>query len=84
MMRKSEATITGNIALMFIDIGGVRLNCAEWGSGETVVFIHGNLACGLWFDLAGPLVADQFRVIAVDWRGCGASDKPAPLSDYSN
>jgi pimeloyl-ACP methyl ester carboxylesterase len=51
---------------------------------ETVVFIHGNLACGRWFDLVGPLVADSFRVIAVDWRGCGASDKPVPLSDYSN
>ena len=69
---------------MLIDIGDVRLNYAERGSGETVVFIHGNLACGMWFDLVGPLVADHFRVIAVDWRGCGASDKPVPLSDYAN
>jgi non-heme chloroperoxidase len=69
---------------MLIDIGDIRLNYAEWGSGDTVVFVHGNLACGMWFDLVGPLVADHFRVIAVDWRGCGASDKPLPLSDYSN
>jgi non-heme chloroperoxidase len=69
---------------MLIDIGDIRLNYTEWGSRDTVVFIHGNLACGMWFDLVGPLVADHFRVIAVDWRGCGASDKPAPLSDYSN
>ena len=69
---------------MLIDIGDMRLNYAEWGSGDTVVFIHGNLACGMWFDLVGPLVADHFRVIAIDWRGCGASDKPVPLSDYSN
>ncbi len=73
------------VQAMLIDIGEVRLNYTEWGSGEdTVVFLHGNLACGVWFDLVGPLVADHFRVIAVDWRGCGASDKPAPLSDYSN
>ena len=70
--------------LMLIDIGDIRLNYAEWGSGDTVVFIHGNLACGRWFDLVGPLVADHFRVIAVDWRGCGGSDQPVPLSDYSN
>ena len=69
---------------MLIDIGNIRLNYAEWGSGDAVVFIHGNLACGLWFDLVGPLVADQFRVIAIDWRGCGGSDKPVPLSDYGN
>jgi pimeloyl-ACP methyl ester carboxylesterase len=69
---------------MLIDTGDMRLNYAEWGSGDTVVFIHGNLACGMWFDLVGPLVADHFRVIAVDWRGCGASDKPVPFSDDAN
>ena len=36
------------------------------------------------FDLVGLLVADHFRIIAVDWRGCGTSDKPVPLFDYSN
>jgi non-heme chloroperoxidase len=84
MLGESDAKITGNGVLMLITIGEIRLNYAEWGSGETVVFIHGNLACALWFDLVGPLVADHFRVIAVDWRGCGDSDKPPPLSDYSN
>lgn len=70
---------------MLIDIGETRLNYAEWGTAEeTVVFIHGNLACGMWFDLVAPLVAQNFRVIAIDWRGCGASDKPASLPDYSN
>lgn len=69
---------------MLIDIGEVRLNYTEWGAGEPVVFIHGNLACGRWFDLVGPLVADRFRVIAIDWRGCGASDKPAPAPGYGN
>ena len=69
---------------MLIDIGEIRLNYTEWGSGEPVVFIHGNLACGRWFELVGPLVGDDFRVIAIDWRGCGASDKPAPMADYAN
>jgi pimeloyl-ACP methyl ester carboxylesterase len=73
------------VQAMLIDIGEIRLNYVEWGAGEeTVVFIHGNLACGMWFDLVGPLVAQNFRVIAIDWRGCGGSDKPASLSDYSN
>ncbi|MFO1129740.1 MAG: alpha/beta hydrolase [Rhodospirillales bacterium] len=70
---------------MFIDVGEIRLNYREWGAGEdTVVFIHGNLASSMWFDLVAPLVADRFRVIAVDWRGCGGSDKPVPLPDYAN
>lgn len=68
-----------------VDIGGIRLNVIEWGSGnETLVFIHGNLACADWFGLVGPLLPAGLRVLAIDWRGCGGSDKPPPKPDYSN
>jgi non-heme chloroperoxidase len=68
-----------------VDIGGIRLNCTAWGSGgQTVVFIHGNLACGEWFGLAGPLLPAGLRVVTIDWRGCGGSDKPPPAPDFSN
>lgn len=68
-----------------IDIGGIRLNCREWGRGPvTVLFIHGNLASADWFELAAALLPDRIRVIGVDWRGCGGSDKPEPYADFSN
>lgn len=68
-----------------IDTGGVRLNVLQWGSGEgTVVFIHGNLASANWFELIPPLVPAHLRCIAIDWRGCGGSDKPAPDLDFAN
>jgi pimeloyl-ACP methyl ester carboxylesterase len=71
--------------MALIDIGGIRLNVLEWGSGkETVVFIHGNLACADWFSLVAPLLPERLRVVAIDWRGCGDSDKPPPSPDYSN
>src|SRR5204863_5956753 len=57
----------------------------EWGEGETtVVFIHGNLACKEWIALAAPLFPRGLRVLGIDWRGCGESDRPAPASDYAN
>ena len=37
-----------------------------------------------WLDLVLPLLPTNIRVIAADWRGCGDSDKPDPLPDYSN
>jgi non-heme chloroperoxidase len=65
--------------------GEVSLGWREWGKGDvTVVFIHGNLASKDWIELAAPLFPSGLRVIGIDWRGCGDSDRPAALPDYSN
>src|SRR5260370_41546976 len=59
--------------------GEVQLGWREWGEGEvTVVFIHGNLASKDWIELAAPLFPTGLRVIGIDWRGCGESDRPPP------
>ena len=65
--------------------GNVHLGWREWGAGDvTVVFIHGNLASKDWIELAAPLFPGDLRVIGVDWRGCGESDRPAANADYAN
>jgi non-heme chloroperoxidase len=65
--------------------GEVHLGCRDWGEGDvTVVFIHGNLASKDWIELAAPLFPSGVRVIGIDWRGCGESDRPKPAADYSN
>jgi pimeloyl-ACP methyl ester carboxylesterase len=75
----------GARTMALLDIGGIRLNVLEWGGGqETVVFIHGNLACADWFGLVAPLLPERLRIVAIDWRGCGDSDKPPPQPDYSD
>lgn len=68
-----------------IAVEGVRLNVVEWGAGATiVVLIHGNLASANWFELIPPLLPARFRLIGIDWRGCGGSDKPLPAPDFAN
>lgn len=68
-----------------VKVGELYLNAVQHGEGPiTVLFVHGNLGCVDWMDLVWPLLDDRFRVIAVEWRGCGESDKPLPLPDYSN
>lgn len=71
--------------MQMLDVNGVRLACRQWGEGDTtVLFIHGNLASKDWIELAAPHFPRGVRTLAVDWRGCGDSDKPAPLADFSN
>jgi pimeloyl-ACP methyl ester carboxylesterase len=68
-----------------VQAGEVQLGWREWGCGDvTVVFIHGNLASKDWIELAAPFFPTGLRVIAIDWRGCGDSDRPKPAADYSN
>ena len=65
--------------------GDVELGWREWGRGDvTVVFIHGNLASKDWIELAAPFFPSGVRVIGIDWRGCGESDRPTANGDYSN
>jgi non-heme chloroperoxidase len=65
--------------------GQVHLGWRAWGEGDTtVVFIHGNLACKEWIGLAAPLFPSGVRVIGIDWRGCGESDRPPAEPDFAN
>ncbi|MBR0973119.1 MULTISPECIES: alpha/beta fold hydrolase [Bradyrhizobium] len=68
-----------------VQAGEIQLGWREWGHGDiTVVFIHGNLASKDWIELAAPLFPSGLRVIGIDWRGCGDSDRPKPTVDYTN
>jgi non-heme chloroperoxidase len=65
--------------------GEVELGWREWGEGDTtVVFIHGNLASKDWIELAAPSFPSGLRVIGIDWRGCGESDRPSSTPNYAN
>jgi pimeloyl-ACP methyl ester carboxylesterase len=68
-----------------VQAGEVQLGWRQWGEGDvTVVFIHGNLACKEWIESAAPLFPSGVRVIGIDWRGCGDSDRPKAAPDYAN
>jgi len=65
--------------------GEVSLGWREWGKGDvTVAFIHGNLASKDWIELAAPMFPSGVRVIGIDWRGCGESDRPQHTPGYAN
>ena len=60
----------------FADLDGLRLRYLETGAGRTVLCLHGtSMTAHAWGHLAASL-RDAYRVIAVDMRGHGASDRP--------
>ncbi|MEU9123176.1 alpha/beta fold hydrolase [Streptomyces sp. NPDC048506] len=57
-------------------VNGARLHYEDHGTGRPLVFLHGWGTSGrVWDAQAADLMSDH-RVITVDWRGCGRSDRP--------
>ena len=69
----------------FFDSNGVRIRYVDQGSGPPVVLIHGfsgSLDTG-WVETGVlPNLATDYRVIALDCRGHGQSDKPHDPKSY--
>ena len=58
----------------FVDVRGAKLHVAELGSGPPVVLVHGwPQHWWSWRSLM-PLLADRYRVLALDLRGFGWSE----------
>ncbi len=61
------------------EVNGVRLAWREWAGGDArppVLLIHGLASSKRIWDLVGPILGRERRVVALDQRGHGESDKP--------
>lgn len=60
----------------YVDVLGARMHYVEAGTGEPVLFLHGNPTSGyIWRNII-PHVAPHARCIVPDLVGMGRSDKP--------
>jgi len=68
-----------------ITLRGRRFHYVEWGPAvaPAVVFLHGITGHARTWDDEARLLADRYRVLALDQRGHGDTD-PAPDGDYSD
>src|SRR6266581_1553482 len=63
---------------------GLRLAYRDWGgSGRPIVLVHGLASSYRIWDLVGPSLADRFRVVALDQRAHGRSDRPDDSFEFS-
>ncbi len=66
----------------WVDVAGVRLHYMDWpGDGPTLLCIHGLTGNGRFWDALAYRLHPRQRLIAVDLRGRGQSDKP-PAGNY--
>ncbi len=62
---------------LFTDAAGVRWHVQQYGEGPDLLLLHGAAAAThSWRDL-GPLLAERFRITALDMPGHGFSGAPA-------
>lgn len=74
------ATETG-----FVENGGVKLHYSIDGEGEPVLLIHGyTVSTDMNWRIPGTIKAleDKYKVISIDNRGHGRSDKPEDPAQY--
>ena len=65
---------------------GVGIHVREWGrrDAQPILFVHGwsqNHLC--WSRQYESALAEEFRLVAIDLRGHGMSDKPTRVEDYT-
>jgi pimeloyl-ACP methyl ester carboxylesterase len=67
-----------------VEVGGVRLAVDDTGTGMPVVLLHGwPDSKEVWRHQVPALVADGYRVLALDLRGSGESDRPLDVEAYT-
>ncbi|MCY4654730.1 MAG: alpha/beta hydrolase [Dehalococcoidia bacterium] len=68
----------------FTSVNGNSFHYRDWGgAGQPIVLVHGLASnCRIW-DLVAPILAREFRVIALDQRGHGQSFKPDTGYDFA-
>lgn len=68
----------------YASVNGVRIHYVIGGKGEPLVLLPGWPETWWAFNKVMPTLAKQYRVISVDLRGMGSSDKPAGGYDKKN
>lgn len=61
----------------YVEVRGLRFHYLDWGGeGPTLVLLHGLASTARIWDLTAPYLASWARVVALDQRGHGLTDKP--------
>lgn len=62
---------------LYVQANGLRLHCRDWGGdGRPMVLLHGLASNARIWDFVAPRLRTTARVIAIDQRGHGGSDRP--------
>ena len=63
--------------MSYFPYGSYQVYYESHGTGRPLTLLHGNTASGRMFDPIIPVLAEKYRVITMDFLGCGRSDRIA-------
>ncbi len=78
-----EEIVTRLPSERLIEIGGRRIHVEQRGSGEPLLLLHGFAASTYSFRDITPLLAEPFRVVAIDLNGFGFTERPEHPDAYT-
>lgn len=67
----------------YVNVNGLRVHYLDEGQGQPLLCLHGEPSWSYLYRRMIPILAERYRVIAMDWIGFGRSDKLPAVSDYS-
>lgn len=67
----------------YVNVNGLRVHYLDEGRGQPILCLHGEPSWSYLYRRMIPVLAEKYRVIAMDWVGFGRSDKLPAIGDYS-
>lgn len=67
----------------YIEVSGMRVHYVDEGQGEIILCLHGEPSWSYLYRKMIPILAHNYRVLAMDFIGFGRSDKFSERSEYS-
>ncbi|HXW84678.1 MAG TPA: alpha/beta hydrolase [Candidatus Binataceae bacterium] len=83
MELEQAATADAEPTSRYLELEGLKLHYLDWGGDSrqhTFLLLHGGSAHAHWWDHVAPLLVEQGRVLALDFRGHGGSDWVRPAN----
>ena len=67
----------------YVEQNALRMHYVDEGSGAPVLMLHGEPTWAFLYRKLIPPIAGVARAVVPDYFGCGRSDKPTRMEDYS-
>lgn len=61
--------------MSYFDYNDSKIYYEEYGNGEPLLLLHGNTASGRFFAPVIPVLSERYKVVTMDFLGCGQSDR---------
>ena len=82
MTDANSEPINANPGSHAVEIGDLTMHYLDWGGGVPMLALHGLASSGHWYRRVAPHLAGDYRIVAPDQRGHGATSQAPSGYDW--